>query len=67
MALSLKPAARGQNPTDEERRRGSITLPATTEREYDLRSRGPVTFGPEVLDRRCVIPPGVGDVGGDAE
>jgi hypothetical protein len=47
---SLYSVSWGHNPDNKGRRRGGITPPATMERNYDLRSRGPVTLGPEVLD-----------------
>jgi hypothetical protein len=47
---SLYPASWGDNPDNQGLRRGGITLSATMEHNYDLRSRGPVTLGPEVLD-----------------
>jgi hypothetical protein len=38
------------NPTDAERWRGGITLPATTDHDYELRSRGPATLSTNALD-----------------
>jgi hypothetical protein len=49
LSSSTQPAARGYNPVDEERR-GGITLPAATDRDYELRSRGPATRDFGVLD-----------------
>jgi hypothetical protein len=44
-------ATRGYNPVDKSRRRrGGITLPATTDRDYELRSRGPAALGTTALD-----------------
>jgi hypothetical protein len=47
---SPKPATRGHNPVDEERRRGGITLPVTTDRDYELRSQGPASLGTNAHD-----------------
>ncbi|WVZ96971.1 LOW QUALITY PROTEIN: hypothetical protein U9M48_042546 [Paspalum notatum var. saurae] len=40
----------GHNPVDAEGRRGGITLPAATDRSYELRSRGPATLSSQALD-----------------
>jgi hypothetical protein len=52
LLLPLLPAARGHNPVDDDWRLGGITLSATTDRGYELRSRGPPSLGKEALDKK---------------